>query len=109
MVIGAVITEYLKVPFVESFLFHTPFDRFNKNQLNVTDLKDQVISFFWDKKYKRPEYLKAEPPDSGTVRFSTLHWQVKRFQVCCLWIGRTGVGGGDIRYMTLVSVMTFVT
>ena len=42
---GAIITEYLNVPFVESFLFHTPYDRFTKEQLNVTDLKDQVCHF----------------------------------------------------------------
>ena len=39
---GAIMTEYLNVPFVESFLFHTPYDRFTGKQLNVTDLKDQV-------------------------------------------------------------------
>ena len=43
---GAIMTEYLNVPFVESFLFHTPHDRFTREQLNVTDLKDQVCHCF---------------------------------------------------------------
>ena len=41
---GALLTVVLNVSFIETFLFHSPYDRFSKEQLNVsTDLKDQVL------------------------------------------------------------------
>ena len=43
---GIIVTEMLKVPFVESFLFHSPFDRTPPIDYNISFFKKQVSSIF---------------------------------------------------------------
>ena len=40
--IGVVVNEILKIPLVETFLFHTPFDRIPTKTYNISFFKKQV-------------------------------------------------------------------